>query len=204
MALVQGWSEVELPIVEGAITKTYNEELATDVYTGLVVVEYGEGLLGLNLTMYAKPVVATDVVVTDATITVETKDDGMGGTYELITISANWNESVLVIEGVEKEFEGFVQIKQVIDEATDDWYIWMCMNGVIATVDNVLTVTGEFKNNWTGDVYNVTISGTLPGGTTTALDNIDATVAPVKAIVNGQLVITKDGVQYNAAGAIIK
>jgi hypothetical protein len=38
----------------------------------------------------------------------------------------------------------------------------------------------------------------------TALDNIDATVAPVKAIVNGQLVITKDGVQYNAAGAQVK
>ena len=35
-------------------------------------------------------------------------------------------------------------------------------------------------------------------------DKIDATVAPAKAIVNGQLVITKDGVQYNAAGAQVK
>ena len=205
MALVQGWSETVLPIVEGTITNAYNEELATDVYTGLVVVEYGEGLLGLNLTMYAKPIVVTDVVVTDATITVETEDDGMGGTYENITVSANWNESVLVIEGVEKAHEGFIQIKEIFEvDGEEDWYIWMCMNGVITTVDNVLTVTGEFKNNWTGDVYNVTISGTLPGGTTTALDNIDATVAPVKAIVNGQLVITKDGVQYNAAGAQVK
>ena len=38
----------------------------------------------------------------------------------------------------------------------------------------------------------------------TALDNVDTTVAPAKAIVNGQLVITKDGVQYNAQGAILK
>ena len=163
MALIQGWNEVELPIVEGAITKTYNEELATDVYTGLIVVEYMEGKLGLNLTMYAKPVVVTDVVVTDATITVETEDDGMGGTYEIINVTANWNESVLKLEGIEKEFEGFVQIKETfVVDGEEDWSIWMCMNGVITTVDNVLTVTGEFKDNNNGDVYNVTISGKLP------------------------------------------
>ena len=163
MAMVQGWNEVELPIVEGKITKAYNEELATDVYSGLVVVEFMEGKLGLNLTMYAKPVVATDVVVTDATITVETEDDGVGGTYEIINIAANWNGSVLKIEGVEKAHEGFIQITETfVVDGEEDWYIWMCMNGVITTVDNVLTVTGEFKNNWTGDVYNVTISGKLP------------------------------------------
>ena len=163
MALIQGWNEVELPIVEGAITKTYNEELATDVYTGLIVVEYMEGKLGLNLTMYAKPVVVTDVVVTDATITVETEDDGMGGTYEIINVTANWNESVLKLEGIEKEFKGFVQIKETfVVDGEEDWSIWMCMNGVITTVDNVLTVTGEFKDNNNGDVYNVTISGKLP------------------------------------------
>ena len=202
MALIQGWNEVELPIVEGAITKTYNEELATDVYTGLIVVEYMEGKLGLNLTMYAKPVVVTDVVVTDATITVETGDDGMGGTYEMINVTANWNESVLKLEGVEKEFKGFLQITETfVVDGEEDWYIWMCMNGVITTVDNVLTVTGEFKNNWTGDVYNVTISGTLPGGTTTALDNLNTTVAPVKVIENGQLIVIKNGVKYNVLGA---
>ena len=205
MTLIQGWSETELPISEGKITKAYNEELATDVYTGLVVVEYGEGLLGLNLTMYAKPVVVTDVVVTDATITVEIEDDGMGGTYENITVSANWNESILVIEGVEKAHEGFIQIKETFEvDGEEDWYIWMCMNGVIKTVDNVLTVKGEFKNNWTGDVYNVTISGKLPEGPTVGLENLDTTVAPAKAIVNGQLVIVKDGVQYNATGAVVK
>ena len=164
MALVQGWNETELPIVEGKITKAYNEELATDVYSGLVVVEYMGGKLGLNLTMYAAPAApAIDVVVDNATITVETEDDGLGGTYEVITVSANWQESVLVIEGIEKEFEGFIQIKEIFEvDGEEDWYIWMCMNGVVTTVDNVLTVTGEFKNNWTGDVYNVTISGALP------------------------------------------
>ena len=37
-----------------------------------------------------------------------------------------------------------------------------------------------------------------------ALDNVTTTVAPVKAIVNGQLVILKNGVQYNAQGAVVK
>ena len=43
-----------------------------------------------------------------------------------------------------------------------------------------------------------------PDGPTTALDNIEATVTPVKAIVNGQLIIIKNGVQYNAQGQVIK
>ena len=50
--------------------------------------------------------------------------------------------------------------------------------------------------------YNITLTtGTeLP----TALENLDTTVAPAKAIVNGQLVIIKNGVQYNAQGAVVK
>ena len=50
--------------------------------------------------------------------------------------------------------------------------------------------------------YNITLTtGTeLP----TALENLDTTVAPAKAIVNGQLVIIKNGVQYNAQGQVVK
>ena len=36
------------------------------------------------------------------------------------------------------------------------------------------------------------------------LENIDTTVAPAKVIKNGQLIITKDGVEYNAQGAVAK
>ena len=37
-----------------------------------------------------------------------------------------------------------------------------------------------------------------------ALDNVNTTIVPVKAIVNGQLVIIKNGVQYNAQGQVVK
>ena len=178
-------------------------DLESNMARAIVRVEFEGMYFEFTFDMTAL-VPAIDVVVDDATITVEKLDDGMGGTYENITVSAKWNESVLVIEGVEKAHEGFIQIKETFEvDGEEDWYIWMCMNGVITTVDNVLTVKGEFKNNFTGDVYNVTISGTLPSGAT-ALENLDTTVAPAKAIVNGQLVIVKDGVQYNATGAVVK
>ena len=38
----------------------------------------------------------------------------------------------------------------------------------------------------------------------TALDNLNTTVAPVKMIENGQLIIINNGVQYNAQGQVIK
>ena len=178
-------------------------DLESNMARAIVRVEFEGMYFEFTFDMTAL-VPAIDVVVDDATITVEKLDDGMGGTYENITVSAKWNESVLVIEGVEKAHEGFIQIKETFEvDGEEDWYIWMCMNGVITTVDNVLTVKGEFKNNFTGDVYNVTISGTLPSGAT-ALENLDTTVAPAKAIVNGQLVIIKNGVQYNATGAVVK
>ena len=203
MALVQGWSETELPIVEGTITKTYSEELATDVYAGLVVVLNNGAKLGLNLTMYAGP--AIDVVIENATITVEELSDGVGGTYESINVSAPWGESTLVIEGIEKNHKGFVQIKEIfIVDGEEDWYIWMCQDAVVATVDDVLTVTGKFKNNFVGATYNVTISGKLPQGPGTALENATVTIKTVKMIKNNQLIIRKGDVQYNVQGQVIK
>ena len=198
-----GWMETELPILEGTITKTYSEELATDVYSGLVVVLNNGAKFGLNLTMYATP--AVDVVIENATITVEELPDGVGGTYELINVSAPWGESMLVIEGIEKNHEGFVQIKEIIIvDGEEDWYIWMCENAVVTTVDNVLTVTGKFKNHFIGVSYNVTISGNLPQGPGTALDNVDVEAKTIKMIKNGQLIIIKNDVQYNVQGQVIK
>lgn len=40
--------------------------------------------------------------------------------------------------------------------------------------------------------------------TTTGVDNVETTVAAKKAIINGQLVIVKDGVKFNALGQVIK
>ena len=86
----------------------------------------------------------------------------------------------------------------------------------ISVVDNVVTLSGVIENPMTHVAFDVTISGTLPvveepetpdpenPDTPTSVDNVEATVAPVKVIENGQLIIVKEGVQYNAQGAILK
>ena len=52
---------------------------------------------------------------------------------------------------------------------------------------------------WTGTLYAI-----WKQDTTTALDNIAVEGKAVKAIINGQLIIIKNGVQYNAQGVILK
>ena len=52
---------------------------------------------------------------------------------------------------------------------------------------------------WAGTLYAI-----WKQDTTTALDNIAVEGKAVKAIINGQLIIIKNGVQYNAQGVILK
>ena len=52
---------------------------------------------------------------------------------------------------------------------------------------------------WAGTLYAI-----WEQGTTTALENIAVEGKAVKAIINGQLIIIKNGVQYNAQGQVIK
>ena len=75
------------------------------------------------------------------------------------------------------------------------------------------TFVGWYDNaEGTGKAYTVIPagwSGTLYAiweaeGPTTALDNIAVEGKAVKAIINGQLIIIKNGVQYNALGQVIK
>ena len=72
-----------------------------------------------------------------------------------------------------------------------------------SVVDGVITLTGEFTSAMGGAKFDVTISGKLPGSGT-ALENIAVEGKAVKAIVNGQLIIIKNGVQYNAQGQVVK
>ena len=87
------------------------------------------------------------------------------------------------------------------------------------TVDAV-TYTEDTKS-WAGSAQEVKFSfgaqnriatatvtyaeaGETPDGPTTALENLAVEGKTVKAIVNGQLIIIKNGVQYNAQGQVIK
>ena len=74
-------------------------------------------------------------------------------------------------------------------------------NLTIPSDQNCYTIT-----EWGAD-YNPVCKGTWSSYTYddgNALDNVNTTIAPVKAIVNGQLVIIRDGVKYNVQGAVVK
>ena len=61
-----------------------------------------------------------------------------------------------------------------------------------------------FEGTFLGDDNNLYILVLRSEAPTVGLENLDTTVTPAKAIVNGQLVIIKNGVQYNATGAVVK
>ena len=146
------------------------------------------------LTMYAAP--ATVLVLTDAIVAIN---------EELGTLT--FNVPTEEGEGYYVELAGYTapgvhegpqiclfETPEVVAFAT---YV------ETEVVDGVITLTGEFTSPM-GPKFDLTISGTLPEGPTVGLENLDTTVAPAKAIVNGQLVIIKNGVQYNAQGAVVK
>jgi hypothetical protein len=67
--------------------------------------------------------------------------------------------------------------------------------------DKLITATGIVQNPMAGVAIDITISGTIIA---TSLEDATVTVKPVKMIQNGQLIIKKGDVQYNAQGATLK
>ena len=147
-------------------------------------------------------------------------------TYVLMGVGGDWTTGIALTKNETAEYgEEYVLLGQEIAEG-DAVKVVTLVNGVAkawcGNVDeysvehsaddmgNIVLAPGKydfyFKVNdpATADDDIIYIDGEAYPEVPTALDNIDATVAPVKAIVNGQLVITKDGVQYNAQGQVVK
>ena len=114
------------------------------------------------------------------------------GTYEFKITAGDWehqwNYSNLgaayeeVSQGVDNEGNPNGNIKIVTEEAKNITVIFDAIAGKI-TFEGLTQISG---------------------GTTTSLDNLNTTVAPVKVIENGQLFVIKNGVKYNVLGAIVK
>ena len=214
-AISSGWMETELPIVGGNITKTYSEELATDVYSGLVVVENMGGYLGLQLTMYYVAPEYTDIVITNAIVTEDVRDLGWGdATYTVLTLESTWSDGVetypVLVEVSDYDLsvsEGTMVVSVTIgdNETYTPWLGWAEGEMAYTIADDVITLTGKVENISNSIYWNLIISGALPKqDVPTALGNIDSSVTPVKMIKNGQVIIIKNGVQYSVQGQVIK
>ena len=166
--------------------------------------------LEFHLTMSAAALEATVVVVENAAIEIE-KYLLWGDMYDYaLKMTGNWiNEE----DGL--TYPVLVEVPVYYPEATEpyDMYSTVTVGGMgdddpwlgfgegyltITEVDNVITATGVVENPMAGVAIDITISGTKVG---TSVENATVTVKAVKSIKNGQLIIEKNGVQYNAQGA---
>ena len=167
----------------------------------------------LHLTMTAEPMEATVVVVENATVEIE-KYVIFGDVYDYaLKMSGEWvNEedglTYPVLVEVPVYYPEATEPSEIMSTVTvggmgdnDPWLGFGEGTLTVTTVDNVVTATGIVQNPMAGVAIDITISGTIIA---TSLEDATVTVKPVKMIQNGQLIIKKGDVQYNAQGATLK
>ena len=167
-----------------------------------------------HLSMSAAPLEATVVVVENANVAIE-KFIIFGDTYDYsLTMTGTWtNEGVVYPVKVEVPvyYPGATEPSEInstvtVGDLEDENGPWLGFGeGIltITTIDGVVTATGVVTNQGAGIAIDITISGTVPQGPT-GVENLNGTIAPVKMIKNGQLIIRNNGVEYNAQGAVVK
>ena len=188
-------------MAEGTVANYYlNEE------TGLATIELTV-VLGIdiyNITLTGQPLVNPEDIKPTDTINITMTEATIGLYMGMPKVAASSEEAELSIVLV-----GENPYKATVEDFSASSYL-VTAAGELTFLRGGLEIVevGDVKIAYIGVLcsdhkwYNITLTpGTeLP----TALDNVDTTVAPAKAIVNGQLVIIKNGVQYNATGAVVK
>ena len=180
-----------------------------------LVVEWNGNLYQFHLTMSAAPMEATVVVVENAIVEVE-KYLLFGDTYDYsLKMTGEWvNEAdgltYPVLVEVPVYYPEATEPSEIMSTVTvggwgdnDPWLGFGEGELTITTVGKTVTATGVVENPMAGVAIDITISGELKGDGT-GVDNATVTVKAIKTIKNGQLIINRDGKEYNAQGAILK
>ena len=205
-AILPTGGEAVLTIVDGYLTKAYSEELATDVYSGVIYAYLGEDLFKLIVTLYAEAVEPIEIVIENAEVAVAEGLLTLTATYtiEEVTYPVLVNVNGFEMAEGAKEYEGPMVSDLTIGGMGDNdpWFDAAFGDKVTVTVNgNSIVLVGQYESYATGNIYNVTISGNIQS---TDLDNVQINVETVKVMKNGQLFIIKNGVEYNAQGKMIK
>ena len=152
--------------VTGTVTKVYDEELATDVYTAELYTTVDETNYKLIITMYYVPAEAIPVVVENAVIDDQTETSGF------MYMTGEWTDEEGVVYPVSVEVPGFdaTVAEAVYKNVTvtvggwgeeDPWLGFVQGDATVTVVENVVTLTGSMSS-WDGLNLDVTITGTLP------------------------------------------
>ena len=191
----------------------YEVDAFTPSAKAVVRCEWNGMKLEFHLTMSAAPLEATKVVVENAVVEIE-KYLLFGDMYDYaLKMSGEWVNpedglTYPVLVEVPVYYPEATEPSEIMSTVTvggwDDNDPWLGFGEgtlTVTTVDGVVTATGIVQNPMAGVAIDITISGKI---VETALEDVQVTVKPVKAIKNGQLIITKDGKEYNAQGATVK
>ena len=175
--------------VTGTVTKVYDEELATDVYTAELYTTVDETNYKLIITMYYVPAEAIPVVVENAVIDDQTETSGF------MYMTGEWTDAEGVVYPVSVEVPGFdaTVAEAVYKNVTvtvggwgdeDPWLGFVQGDATITVVENVVTLTGVMSS-WDGLTLDVTITGTLPA----VAEPVEMVGVVKRAIQNGDEVI---------------
>ena len=177
--------------------------------------EWNSKNIEFHIAMSSAPIEATVVVVENAVVEVE-KHLLFGDTYDYsLKMTGTWTDA----EGL--DYSVLVEIPVYYPEATepsevmstvtvgswDEGANWLGFGEgtlTVTTVGTTVTAAGIVENPMAGIAIDITISGSLSQGPGTALENATVVIKSIKKIQNGQLIIVKDDVQYNAQGAVVK
>ena len=204
----------EATFVEGYASVDGIEQSATAVVRCM----WNGMALEFHLTMSSAPLNATVVVVENAKIEIE-KYLLWGDMYDYsLKMTGVWFNTE---DGL--EYPVTVEVPVYYPEATEpyDMYSTVTVGGMgdedpwlgfgegyltITQEGNTITATGIAENSWAGIAIDITISGKLPQdpGPGTGIEDVEVEVKAVKVIKNGQLIISKDGKEFNAQGAVVK
>ena len=191
----------------------YEVDAFTPSAKAVVRCEWNGMKLEFHLTMSAAPLEATKVVVENAVVEIE-KYLLFGDMYDYaLKMSGEWVNpedglTYPVLVEVPVYYPEATEPSEIMSTVTvggwgdnDPWLGFGEGTLTVTTVDGVVTATGIVQNPMAGVAIDITISGKI---VETALEDVQVTVKPVKTIKNGQLIITKDGKEYNVQGATVK
>ena len=196
----------------------YEIDAFTPSAKAVVRCEWNGMKLEFHLTMSAAPMEATVVVVEDAVVKVE-KYQIWGDMYDYaLTMTGEWVNpedglTYPVLVEVPVYYPEATEPSEIMSTVTvggwndeDPWLGFGEGTLTVTTVDGVVTATGIVQNPMAGVAIDITISGKLPQdpGPGTGIEDVEVEVKAVKLIKNGQLIINRDGKEYNAQGAIVK
>lgn len=193
----------DLTIIAGEITQATDPEKGTvyDGYVAFTAEEDGEEYeLTVGLKMYPAPAIEIEE---EAVVTYD-------AATSTLLLSAVWEaiDIALEISNFEKmDYKEYEDVLFVVgteeDELNEASWVDDALGAaaVIIDGDNVM-VEGEFASDGTGKSYNVILTGTLPSNLPSALNHVTTPEVPVKVMVNGQLLIKKNGVAYTAQGQV--